>query len=127
MLIGELSQKSRLSKDTIRFYEKQGLIPAGKKENVYNSYKHYPPETLQRLHMIRRIKHLGFTLQEIAAFLEMAEENSATCEQVSGKIQDKIATIDQKISELQAMKTAMTQLISCCYITGDGNCPSLFS
>lgn len=126
MLIGELSEKSRLSKDTIRFYEKQGLIPAGTKENVYNSYKHYPPETLQRLHTIRQIKQLGFTLQEIAAFMEMAGENTATCEEVSGKIRDKITAIDQKIMALQAMKTAMTQLVSGCSATGDGNCPSLF-
>ena len=62
MLIGELSKQSGLSRDTIRFYEKQRLIEVGLKERRFNIYKEYSQDTLQRLLHIKRIKGFGFTL-----------------------------------------------------------------
>ncbi|MDR3715349.1 MAG: MerR family transcriptional regulator [Puia sp.] len=75
MLIGELVLKSGLSRDTIRFYEKQGLIKIGCKQRRNNNYKEYSEEVLKRLHTIKRMKNFGFTLNEAAGLLDMIEAN----------------------------------------------------
>jgi len=114
MLIGELSKVSGLSRDTIRFYEKKGLIEVGKKERRFNNYKEYSEETLSKLLSIKRLKSFGFTLNETAELLDMLEVNEATCKNVSYKIDEKITLIDQKIEEL---KTVRRQLVN-----GKSNC-----
>lgn len=107
MLIGELSKACGLSRDTIRFYEKHGLITVGKKERRFNNYKEYSEETLKRLLSIKQLKGFGFTLNEISELLDMLEVNIATCKNVSHKIDEKILLINQKI---KALKTVRKQL-----------------
>lgn len=118
MLIGELAAKTGLSRDTIRFYEKQGLIAVGRKERRFNNYKEYTDQTLERLLTIKRIKGFGFTLNETQQFLDMISENAASCETVSVKIAEKISVIDAKIRELEQIKhlvlTGINNCQSCC-------------
>ena len=114
MLIGQLSFKTGFSRDSIRFYEKQGLIPIGSKENRFNNYKEYSEKTLQKLLTIKRMKGFGFTLKEISEFLELLELNSATCENVSQKMFKKVGLIDNKIKELQEIKNLIIDGINSC-------------
>lgn len=114
MLIGELSKACGLSRDTIRFYEKHGLIAVGKKERRFNNYKEYSEETLKRLMSIKQIKSFGFTLNEVSELLDMLEVNEATCKSVSHRIDAKVLLINQKIQEL---KTVRKQLLN-----GKKNC-----
>lgn len=100
MLIGELSKRSGLSRDTIRFYEKNRLIVVGRKERRFNNYKEYSEDTLQRLRSLKQIKGFGFTLIEAAELLNMIDANAATCDNVLNKFDDKLKRIDDKISEL---------------------------
>src|SRR3546814_18722859 len=104
MLIGELSEKTGFSRDTIRFYEKQGLIQLGRRQRRDNNYKEYPEEVFKRLVAIKHIKHLGFTLKEAANLLDMMEENEATCSNVSGFILQKVDLLETKIRELTALR-----------------------
>lgn len=104
MLIGKLSEACGLSRDTIRFYEKQGLITIGKKESKFNNYKEYSEETLKRLLSIKQLKSFGFTLNEVSELLDMIDVNEATCKNVSHKIDEKVLLIDQKIQELKAVR-----------------------
>lgn len=69
MQIGELSKRSGYSRDTIRYYEKLGLININDKTRNSNQYKNYPEQVLKRLQTIREIKEYGFTLQETMAYL----------------------------------------------------------
>lgn len=114
MLIGELSKACGLSRDTIRFYEKHGLIAVGKKERRFNNYKEYSEETLMRLVSIKQLKSFGFTLNEVSELLELLETNKATCSNVSQIIDEKVLLINQKIQEL---KTVRQQLLD-----GKKNC-----
>ena len=98
MRIGQLSKKTGLSRDTIRFYEKQGLIPTAPKENEFNSYKNYSNETLEKLLVIKKMKGFGLTLNEISDFLDLLALNSASCENVAEKMFEKIRLIDEKIT-----------------------------
>lgn len=129
MLIGELSRRCGLSRDTIRFYEKHGLITVGKKERRYNNYKEYSEETLQRLRSIKLIKSLGFTLNEVSEVLDMIDVNEATCSNMSGKIEDKVKRIDEKIEELINVRTLMVNGLKSCQgpscnpAAPDDNCP----
>jgi len=104
MLIGEIAKKTCLSRDTIRFYEKKGLIAVDRTDSEWNNYKNYSAATLNRLMLIKRAKGFGFTLNEIAEILDLCEMNAATCNVMSDKIQEKLTAIDQKIKELKAMK-----------------------
>jgi len=100
MLIGELSSRCGLSRDTIRFYEKKGLIAVDRKERRDNNYKEYSEEILAKLLTVKRLKNFGFMLNEAADILEMIEVNGATCGNVSDKISDKVRVLDEKIREL---------------------------
>lgn len=118
MLIGELSKASALSRDTIRFYEKKGLITAGKKERQFNNYKEYSEETLKRLLSIKQLKSFGFTLNEIAELLDMFDVDQATCESVCHKIDEKIILLTQKIKELEMVRQQLTAGKKSCQTEG---------
>ncbi len=104
MLIGELSNKTGFSKDTIRFYEKQGLIKISRNERRTNNYKEYSDKVCERLQLIKRIKGFGFTLNETSELLEMIEAQRNSCLNVSQKAFEKIDLINQKIIELESVK-----------------------
>ncbi len=129
MLIGELSNKTGLSRDTIRFYEKQGLIAVGRKERRDNNYKEYSENTLHKLLTIKRIKGFGFTLSETDEFLTLLDKNAATCENVGEKMYEKLKKIDEKIKELQDLKDSLSSdLINCtnnCCKSDSNNCQML--
>lgn len=130
MLIGQLVKQSGLSKDTIRFYEKQGLIKLSRKERRVNNYKEYSEEILEKLLTIRRLKDFGFTLIEVADMLDMIEVNEATCKNVSHKISEKVGVLDKKIKELIEIRTMLLAGAKKCagYCNpkkADENCPIL--
>jgi len=104
MLIGEISKKANLSRDTIRFYEKKELIKVHRTDSEWNNYKNYTEETLQKLLMIKRIKSFGFTLKETSEILDMIGLGMANCSVISKKVNEKIDSINQKIKELEKVK-----------------------
>ena len=132
MLIGQLVKVTGLSKDTIRFYEKHGLIKVTRKERRDNNYKEYSNEILTKLLTIKRLKGFGFTLNEVADLLDMIEMNEASCKNVSHKINDKVTLLDEKIRELIAIRTLLLSGINKCTDgcnpeLSDDNCPILVS
>lgn len=104
MLIGELSKKTGLSKDTIRFYEKKGLIQVPKKLRRENNYKEYPEQVLNRLSLIMMVKDLGFTLGEIETFFELWAQEDASCENLVFTLENKTKQIDAQIERLNQLK-----------------------
>ncbi|MEO5582825.1 MAG: MerR family transcriptional regulator [Saprospiraceae bacterium] len=116
MFIGELSKQSGLSRDTIRFYEKNKLFTVGRKERRDNNYKEYSEATLQRLMNIRQIKGFGFTLNEVSELLDMIDVNAASCNNVLDKFDDKVKKIDEKIRELIGIRTLLLNGQKACQI-----------
>jgi DNA-binding transcriptional MerR regulator len=129
MLIGELSKKTGFSRDTIRYYEKLGLIGIKRRERRENNYKEYPDTILRKLNSIQSLKDFGFTLSEISGLLELMDENVATCDYVSELVGQKTELIDRKIAELQLIKEKMLMRVSGCCLPADvaaiQNCPML--
>ncbi len=124
MKIGELSQQSGLSIDTIRFYEKQGLLPPPRRTAA--NYRHYDPETVRRLVFIRRARDLGFTLHEIAELLALSEHQEADAGAVRDAARAKVEDLERRIHDLQEMRRALERLVRAC--SGHGprsHCPIL--
>lgn len=107
MLIGEINKKTGLSRDTIRFYEKKGLLKVERTKSEFNNYKEYTSKHLQRLLLIKKAKRFGFTLNEIANLLELIDEKGASCSMLQEVIDEKIEDINRKIQELQDFKTSI--------------------
>jgi MerR family transcriptional regulator, copper efflux regulator len=93
MLIGELAQKTGLSRDTIRFYQKMGLIEAKARPAGTRTYMEFSPEMLERVVIITQGKSLGFTLNEIKHLIE-------TWGNVSMPLSEKLKVIDRKLDEI---------------------------
>jgi len=110
MLIGELSKKSGLSRDTIRFYEKKGLIEVNGKSRLENNYKNYSDAILKRLLAIKKIKEFGFTLEEARGMMILFEEGVLEHKRGMRYVQRKINLIDRKIEELTMMKSKLLQI-----------------
>ncbi|HEY9631088.1 MAG TPA: MerR family transcriptional regulator [Coleofasciculaceae cyanobacterium] len=105
MLIGELSKKTGLSKDTIRFYEKIGLIAARDRQAGTRLYAEYSLETVERLLMIAQGKGLGFRLSEIKQLLDEWEGGALSQQNQIEIIDRKLEEIAEKIQQLNAIKT----------------------
>lgn len=103
MLIGELAQKTGLSRDTIRFYEKVGLIlPAQRRSG--NGYKEYSDAAIERLLLISQAKALGFTLCEIKQGIDAWQDGELSQDEKTQIMQSKIEQVDQKIHQLNNIR-----------------------
>lgn len=105
MLIGQLSKRSGFSRDTIRYYEKIGLIvlPKQPRRNS-NNYKDYPEEVLLVLKTIRKYKELGFTLEEIRELLVLQSINVLDITKLIQIVERKITGMDAAIEKLHEYK-----------------------
>lgn len=124
MKIGELATLSGLSVDTIRFYEKQGLLSPPRRTD--SNYRVYDSEAPRRLIFIRKARDLGFTLQEIGQLLALSEDGLAGSRDVKERAQSKLDDMDRKIAEMQDMRQSLQRLVKAC--TGEGtrnHCPIL--
>jgi DNA-binding transcriptional MerR regulator len=114
MLIGEVSKKTGLSRDTIRFYEKQGLIELKKKQRRDNNYKEYPETVVDRLNLIKTIQDFGFTLKEIDTFFELWKAEDASCENLVFTFENKLVQVEQQIQHLNQLKGKLTASLEKC-------------
>ena len=112
MRIGELCAKSGLSKDTVRYYERRGLLTKVLQPNSSNNYKVYSAVDLQRLKMIRHAKMLGFSLAEIADVLTVWVEDSFTLEHRQACLQRKLEQIAEKEKVLAELKASLINAIN---------------
>ncbi|MRW87869.1 MerR family transcriptional regulator [Pseudoduganella sp. FT26W] len=106
MQIGEIASATGLSRDTLRFYEKRGLLRARRSAN---GYRDYPPEAVDWLRYIKLAQTLGFTLAEIEADLPLLAEPDASAPQLRAALQRKLADIDQRINGLHLLRGELTR------------------
>jgi DNA-binding transcriptional MerR regulator len=104
MLIGELSKKTKLSRHTIRYYEKLGLIAIPKTSRRGNNYKEYPDDTLRRIEAIQEIKSKGFTLREARGILALATAGTLDQERSRLYILKKVKLVEKQIEKLEEVK-----------------------
>ncbi|MBW4474275.1 MAG: MerR family DNA-binding protein [Stenomitos rutilans HA7619-LM2] len=112
MLMGELAKETGLSKDTIRFYEKLGLITAQERQAGSRIYKEFGEETVDRLKWINRGKVLGFTLNEIKPWLDVWQEGTLPQSELIALIEQKLIDIAEKIQQLSEIEADLTATLS---------------
>lgn len=112
MKIGEVARLSGVAIETIRFYEREGLLL--KPERRPSGYRQYDESTVQRLEYIRRAKELGFTLAEIRDLLELSFAVHSNCDHIRHRAEAKITDIDSKIRNLQQMKHSLGRIVLRC-------------
>ena len=110
MLINELSKITGITPHTIRFYEKSGLIKGKRDEKIKsNNYFHYNEETVERLKAIKEAKSAGFTINEISQLIDSCFIDIYSKEEKLDFLNKKLASIDQKILDLEQMKNKINQ------------------
>jgi MerR family transcriptional regulator, copper efflux regulator len=124
MTIGKVARLGGVGVETVRFYEKKGLID--KPPRRVSGYRQYPKETVQQLRFIRRAKELGFTLKEIKELLALRLDSEKTCADIRHRTEAKIGDITEKIRMLERMNTALKKLTLSCSGRGPvSECPIL--
>lgn len=110
--IGEASRRANVNAQTIRFYERRGLLP--QPGRTASNYRCYTTDTIRRVRFIKRAQELGFTLSEIQELLSLRSANDRKAEEVRRQAQSKVCEIDAKISALEAIRQVLTELICEC-------------
>jgi MerR family copper efflux transcriptional regulator len=115
MLIGEVSRKTGLSRDAIRYYEKFGLLPLSAENRKTNNYRDYSADDLKKLFLIQLLHEYGFTLREIKDLIIKHEASQKPFDNMGSYILVKIDSIDRELQKLQNKK-ARLQALATCYI-----------
>ena len=124
--ISQLAKRVGVNVETLRYYERLHLLSPSTR--TPSGYRVYGPTELRRLHFIKNAQALGFTLHEIAEFLSLRVDATPICGNVKRKTQAKLAQVEKKIEDLQALARSLRKLIRACeaeQITG--HCPILES
>lgn len=112
LTIGGVAKRAKVKVETVRYYERQGLIPPPPRRE--SGYREYPEGTTKRIRFIKRAQELGFSLKEVAELLALQVGPETTCGEIRKVAEAKITDIEGKIRALQSMKDALTKLAGAC-------------
>jgi DNA-binding transcriptional MerR regulator len=112
MKIGQIAAEADVSVDTVRFYERRGVLPQPLRRP--SGYREYPAATIERIRMARGLQHLGFTLDEIIDALSAHDAGTATCDSEMWRLEAVIDRIDTKIAELRQTRDSIGTSIKDC-------------
>lgn len=112
MTIGQVAKLSGVGIETIRFYEREGLLEEPARRE--SGYREYSSEVVTKLTFIKRAQDLGFSLKEIAELLSLKLHPNQSCAEVRKRAEAKVTDVETKIRDLQRMKKALMALIASC-------------
>jgi DNA-binding transcriptional MerR regulator len=107
---GELADLAGVSRDTLRHYERKGVLPRPLRS--HNGYRQYPSEAVQREQLIRRALSVGFTLYELAKVLKIRDAGGAPCEEVRKLAAQKLVNLQDQLRELTALRDDLQKTLS---------------
>lgn len=113
MTIGKVARAAGVGVETIRFYERKGLIAQPLKPRN-SGFRDYPMETVQRIRFIRLAQDIGFSLHEIEELLSLRADPAADCNIVRRHAAIKLDEVERKMAELARIRTALKELIAAC-------------
>ncbi len=124
LTIGKLAGRAGVGVETVRFYERQGLL--AEPDRRASGYREYDEGVVARLRFIRRAKELGFTLKEVADLLTLRHDPAATRSDVREKVRAKVEDIEARVRDLQRIKGVLLGLAETCHGSGPADdCPIL--
>jgi MerR family mercuric resistance operon transcriptional regulator len=126
MTIGKVAKSAGVSIDTVRYYEREGLIPPPRRKA--SGYRLYTDETIRRIQFIKNAQELGFSLKEIAELLALRVESRKSCSEVMSITHQKIEEVTQKIESLEGIREVLIKLRGQCKARKQSSpCPILES
>jgi len=111
-LIGALADAADVGVETLRFYEREGLLPEPPRSDA--GYRLYDAEAVRRVLFIRKAKELGFTLSETKDLLELRVTDAFVCDDVRNRAREKIAKVENRIRELDRVRRVLHDLVEAC-------------
>jgi DNA-binding transcriptional MerR regulator len=109
MLSGQLAKLAGVSADTLRHYERLGILLCPRRTD--GGYRLYPPEALTRVQLIRRALSLGFSLPELVKILSVRDRGGAPCRQVRALAETKLEQLDERLEELNRLRSHLAAWI----------------
>lgn len=123
MKIGEVAERSGCHPETVRYYERIGLLPAPPR--TAGGYRDYRPADADRLRFISRGRELGFSLEEIRSLLGLAEDDGLSCQDVDRLARGHLLDIRNRLNDLQRMASELERVIGSCSGGERGQCAIL--
>ena len=121
---GQLAKRAGVGVETLRFYEREGLLPAPAR--TASGYRQYPAEAVERVRFIRRAQLVGFQLKDVRELLALRDDPDAGSREVRDRAAGRLAELDVRIKELEAMRAELTRLVAECDGVGPAAaCPIL--
>ena len=117
MRIGEIANRSGVTVDTVRFYERLGVLPSPEREP--SGYRDYAPATVERIQFTRELQAIGFTLNEVIDALAAHDAGGATCESERWRLDAVLERVDAKRAELDALRGRIVEAREAC---AEGRC-----
>ncbi|VTU01458.1 family transcriptional regulator : MerR family transcriptional regulator OS=Candidatus Entotheonella sp. TSY2 GN=ETSY2_48225 PE=4 SV=1: MerR: MerR-DNA-bind [Gemmataceae bacterium] len=114
--IGQLGTRSGVGVETLRFYEREGLLP--EPERLPSGYRQYEAEAVERVQFIRVAQFLGFQLKDVKELLALRDNPDATRAEVRERAVSKVVEIDTRLRGLEAIRADLVRLVTAC----DGGC-----
>ena len=112
MKIGQVANLAAVSVDTVRFYERRGILPTP--ERTASGYRTYTSATVERIRLARQLQQLGFTLDEVIDALHATDRGGLTCQSERWRLETVLDRIDTKITELEATRRQVQGVMSAC-------------
>jgi DNA-binding transcriptional MerR regulator len=111
---GELAKQAQVNPETIRFYEREGILPVAIRGP--NGYRKFPANAVERIVFVSRAKNLGFSLSEIRGLLRLEADNVHACAEVTDLLAAKLALVRQKKAELEQLDSQIAAALETCRI-----------
>jgi Hg(II)-responsive transcriptional regulator len=121
MWISEAAEQAGVNVQTLRYYERRGLLPKPPRRG--SGYREFPDETVRVVRFIKRAQDLGFTLDEVDELLRLRRNSGRNRQRIRSVAERRIAEIDRKVSELDRMRQALRRLIQSCHEGTALECP----
>ena len=112
LTIGELAKSAEVNPETIRYYERQGLIQ--KPPRLQSGYRAFPGQTVDQIRFIKQAQELGFSLKEIKELISLRNDPKATGSDVRRQAEAKLSEIEEKMKALQSIKSELLGLMTIC-------------
>jgi DNA-binding transcriptional MerR regulator len=112
MMIGDLSLRSGIHVETIRYYERVGVLPSAERHS--NGRRIYEDHDVKRLRFVGRARALGFDLADVRALLDLQERPGASCEMASALAAGQLAAVESRIASLEKLRRELTDMIGKC-------------
>ena len=121
MRIGAAAEQAGVNVQTLRYYERRGLLPRPRRRD--SGYREFPDEAVRIVRFIKRAQDLGFSLDEVEELIRLRSDKRRDRARVRAIAERRVRQIDGKLAELDAMKKALAHLVHCCREGSTLECP----